>query len=60
MPTITSPTSPARRGPEYRQNQFGGSFGGAIKKEQDLLFVDTEALRIVQGVPPVDFHADPL
>ena len=37
--------------PEYRQNQFGGSFGGAIKKDKTFFFVDTEALRIVQGVP---------
>src|SRR5579862_3637411 len=37
--------------PEYRQNQFGGSFGGAIKKDKTFFFVDTEALRIIQGVP---------
>jgi len=37
--------------PEYRQNQFGGSFGGRIKKDKTFFFVDTEALRIVQGVP---------
>jgi len=37
--------------PEYRQNQFGGSFGGPIKKDKTFFFVDTEALRIVQGVP---------
>jgi hypothetical protein len=37
--------------PEYRQNQFGGSFGGAIKKDKTFFFADSEALRIVQGVP---------
>jgi outer membrane receptor protein involved in Fe transport len=37
--------------PEYRQNQFGGSFGGPIRKDKTFFFVDTEALRIVQGVP---------
>jgi hypothetical protein len=37
--------------PEYRQNQFGGSFGGAIRKNKTFFFVDTEALRIIQGVP---------
>ena len=37
--------------PEYRQNQFGGSFGGAIRKDKTFFFVDSEALRIVQGVP---------
>jgi hypothetical protein len=37
--------------PEYRQNQFGGSFGGPIKKDRTFFFADVEALRIVQGVP---------
>jgi Carboxypeptidase regulatory-like domain/TonB dependent receptor len=37
--------------PKYRQNQFGGSFGGPIRKDKTFFFVDTEALRIVQGVP---------
>jgi hypothetical protein len=37
--------------PEYRQNQFGGSVGGPIKKDKTFFFADVEALRIVQGVP---------
>jgi hypothetical protein len=37
--------------PEYRQNQFGGSVGGPIRKNKTFFFVDTEALRIIQGVP---------
>ena len=37
--------------PEYRQNQFGGSIGGPIRKDKTFFFVDVEALRIVQGVP---------
>src|ERR1700690_2939519 len=37
--------------PEYRQNQFGGSFGGAIRKDKTFFFGDYEGLRIVQGVP---------
>ena len=37
--------------PEYRQNQFGGSVGGPIRKDKTFFFVDTEALRIIQGVP---------
>ncbi|HLK50713.1 MAG TPA: TonB-dependent receptor [Bryobacteraceae bacterium] len=37
--------------PEYRQNQFGGSIGGPIRKDKTFFFGDVEALRIVQGVP---------
>ena len=37
--------------PEYRQNQFGGSVGGPIRKDKTFFFADVEALRIVQGVP---------
>jgi hypothetical protein len=37
--------------PEYRQNQFGGSLGGPIKKSKSFFFIDYEGLRIVQGTP---------
>ena len=37
--------------PEYRQNQFGGSVGGPIRKDKTFFFGDVEALRIRQGVP---------
>src|SRR5579862_8131845 len=37
--------------PAYRQNQFGGSLGGRIKKDKTFFFGDVEALRIRQGVP---------
>ena len=37
--------------PEYRQNQFGGSIGGPIRKNKMFFFGDLEALRIVQGIP---------
>src|SRR5438132_1527920 len=37
--------------PKFRQNQFGGSVGGPIKKDQTFFFGDIEALRIRQGVP---------
>jgi hypothetical protein len=36
---------------KYRQNQFGGSFGGPIRKDKTFFFADIEELRIVQGLP---------
>jgi len=35
--------------PEYRQNQFGGSVGGPIKRNKIFFFGDYEGLRIIQG-----------
>ncbi|HMD83656.1 MAG TPA: carboxypeptidase regulatory-like domain-containing protein [Terriglobia bacterium] len=35
--------------PEYRRNQFGGSFGGPIKKNKAFFFVNYEELRQIQG-----------
>jgi Carboxypeptidase regulatory-like domain len=35
--------------PEYRQNQFGGSIGGPIKKDKTFFFLDYEGFRKVQG-----------
>ena len=35
--------------PELRQNQFGGSLGGPIKKDKAFYFGDYEGLRILQG-----------
>ncbi len=39
-------TGPA---PELRQNQFGGSIGGPIRKDKTFFFGDYEGLRIRQG-----------
>jgi hypothetical protein len=35
--------------PEFRQNQFGGSVGGPIKRDKSFFFADVEGLRKVQG-----------
>ena len=35
---------------EFRQNQFGGSIGGPIRKDKTFFFGDYEDLRIIQGV----------
>ena len=35
--------------PEFRQNDFGGSLGGAIKKDKIFIFGAYEQLRIIQG-----------
>lgn len=35
---------------KFRQNQFGGSIGGPIKKDRTFFFGDYEALKIRQGV----------
>ena len=37
--------------PEYRFNQFGGSFGGPIIKDKTFFFGDVEWLKLVQGSP---------
>lgn len=40
------------RKPELRQNQFGGSAGGAIKKDRTFFFGDYEGFRLIQGAYP--------
>jgi outer membrane receptor protein involved in Fe transport len=35
---------------KFRQNQFGGSLGGPIRKDKTFFFGDYEALRIRQGI----------
>src|SRR5207302_6837116 len=34
----------------YRQNQFGGTFGGPIKKNKVFFFADYQATRTSQGI----------
>ncbi len=36
--------------PRYRQNQFGGSIGGPIRKNRTFFFGDYERLKIAQGI----------
>lgn len=36
--------------PEFRQNQFGGTLGGPIKKDKTFVFGSYEGRRIVQGI----------
>lgn len=36
---------------KFRQNQYGGSFGGPIVKERTFFFGDFERLNIRQGIP---------
>jgi hypothetical protein len=37
--------------PDFKQNQFGGTLGGPIKKEQTFFFLSYEGRRIHQGIP---------
>jgi len=37
--------------PQWNQNQFGGTFGGPIKKDQTFFFISYEGRRVRQGIP---------
>jgi len=46
--------------PKFNQNQFGGTFGGPIKKDQTFFFTSYEGRRIRQGIPsPLVFVPTP-
>jgi outer membrane receptor protein involved in Fe transport len=37
--------------PDQKQNQFGGTFGGPIKKDRTFFFASYEGRRVRQGIP---------
>lgn len=40
--------------PELRQNQYGGSLGGPIKKDKTFFFGDVEWFKLIQGSAPTN------
>jgi outer membrane receptor protein involved in Fe transport len=57
-----NPLAPGAHKPEYRQNQFGASIGGPIRKGKTFFFGDYEGFRQVIGqtntavVPSIDIY----
>lgn len=48
---LDSQTYPDTSKPQLNQNQFGGTFGGPIKKDRTFFFLSYEGRRIRNGVP---------
>ncbi len=44
---------------ELRQNQFGGSLGGPIRKDKTFFFADYEGLRVIKGQTQTSFLPTP-
>jgi Carboxypeptidase regulatory-like domain len=42
--------------PQFQQNQFGGTFGGPIKKDRAFFFLSYEGRRIKEGIPSPQFY----
>jgi outer membrane receptor protein involved in Fe transport len=42
--------------PQFQQNQFGGTFGGPIKKDRAFFFLSYEGRRIKQGIPSAQLY----
>src|SRR5262249_39568697 len=38
-----------RKKPSFRENQFGGTFGGPIRRDQSFFFVDYQGTRLRRG-----------
>jgi len=44
-------TNPGKRSPQYERNNFGGAFGGPIRKDKTFFWGVYEGLRQVKGIP---------
>ena len=44
--------------PSYKQNQFGGTIGGPIRKDKTFFFGDYEGFRLRKGLPQTTFLPD--
>jgi hypothetical protein len=49
-PTLVDPHAAPAANPQFQQNQFGGSFGGAIVKNKTFFFADYEGLNYNTGL----------